>query len=123
MILISGQHVGGFYLMYIMLALPHGGVHAVSALLGTILLFFAYYKFKRLKRYRIENILNLIALSLLLISITYFFKNDKAGYNEQTFTQPIPLFSLIIFGVLVIFFLIDNLSDNRVLRRSSERSE
>ena len=120
MILISGQHFGGFYLLYIMLALPNGGLHAISALLGTILLVVAYYKFRRLKRYRIENILNLIALSFLLISIIYFFKNDKTGYNEQTFSQPVPLFSLLIFGVIVIFFLIDNLADNTVVRRSKK---
>ena len=34
LILISGEHLGGFYLLYILLGLSHGAVHSLLAIDG-----------------------------------------------------------------------------------------
>lgn len=109
MILISGEHLGGFYILYILLALPHGGIHAILALAGIGILLASYYKFNRRKTYRIAFFLNIAGLALLFLSIYLFFFNDKQHYNWGTFEQTVPLISLFFTGLIAILFLIDNL--------------
>jgi len=108
-LLISGQHLGGFYLLYLLLALPHGGVHALLAVAGILLLLFNYVKFRRENKYIIEAILNFIGAGCLVFSLFLFFYNDKQGYNSATFEQLAPQITLILFGVLTITFLINNI--------------
>jgi hypothetical protein len=59
LILISGQYFGGFYILYLLLALPHGGVYAIVAAIGILILVLTYYTFRRRGHYRIEPILNM----------------------------------------------------------------
>ncbi len=98
--------------MYLLFALPHGGVHAILGLIGIFLILTSYYKFKRMKQYRIESYLNIVGLVLLLLSIVFFFYNDKDGYNYQTFDQTGPLVTMILFVVVSVFYLIDNLKSS-----------
>ncbi len=44
-ILISGEGFGGFYLLYLLLALPYGGIHSLLALIGIVLLLVNYNKY------------------------------------------------------------------------------
>jgi hypothetical protein len=113
-ILISGEHLGGFYALYLLLALPHGGIHSLLALTGIIILLTSYYKFKRKKIYRIEIFLNMVGLVLLFLSIYLFFLNDRQHYNYGTFEQTIPIFTLFFTGSIAILFLIDNLNMGHV---------
>ncbi len=108
MILISGESFGGFYLLYLLLALPNGGIHAILALLGIVLLLFSYHKFKRKKSYWMEPVINIIGAMLLVLSLFFFFFNDQ-GYNDSTFHQALPLTTIIIFSLLIISFLADNI--------------
>jgi membrane-bound ClpP family serine protease len=110
MIMISGQHLGGFYLLYLLLALPHGGIHALLALFGVMLLLISYNKYKRKKLYLIENIINVIGIILLILSLYLFFYNDKEHYNYSTFYQLLPQITLIIFSIIAVVFLFDNLT-------------
>ena len=110
MIIISGEHLGGFYALYILLALPHGGVHALLAVAGIIILLFGYHKFKRRKIHRAEILLNLTGLLLLFGSLYLFFADDRSHYNWGTFEQAVPVASLFLCGAVAIVFLIDNLS-------------
>ena len=117
LVLISGEHFGGFYLLYILLALPHGGIHAILATLGIIILIYSNYKYKREFSFLIEPILNITGAILLLFSLGLFFYNDKGQYNYGTFFQMIPLISLALFGLLSIGFLANNVL-NMMLRHS-----
>ena len=107
-IMISGQHLGGFYLLYLLLALPHGGVHSLLALLGIVLLLISYNKYKRKKIYLIESIINMVAIILLILSLFSFFYNDKEHYNFGTFYQIVPQITLVIFSIVALTFLLDN---------------
>ncbi len=105
LILVSGEHIGGPYALYILLALPHGGVHAVLALLGTGLILLSYGKFHRQHKYLLEPLLNVFGVGSLLLSLYTFFVRSK-GYNDGTFDQAVPLVSLALFGLAAIGFLL-----------------
>lgn len=108
-ILISGEHLGGFYLVYILLGLPYGAVHSLLALSGVMLMLISYYKFKRNRLYVVESISNIIGLILLILSLFLFFYNDKDHYNIATFYDTVPQITLSIFAMLSVAFLLYNL--------------
>lgn len=107
-IMISGEHLGGFYALYILLGLYGAAVHSLLGVAGVAILLISYYKFKRKNQYLIEPLLNLIGLVLLILSLYLFFYNDKSHYNYGTFYQTVPLISLSLFGLLALCFFIDN---------------
>lgn len=107
-IMISGEHLGGFYLLYLLLALPHGGIHSLFALFGILLLLISYNKYKRKKIYLIESIINMVAIILLILSLFSFFYNDKERYNFGTFYQIVPQITLVVFSIIALTFLLDN---------------
>jgi len=107
-IMISGQHLGGFYFLYLLLALPHGGIHSLFALFGIVLLLISYLKYKRKKIYLIESIVNVVAVILLILSLFSFFYNDKEHYNFGTFYEIVPQITLVIFLIVALTFLLDN---------------
>lgn len=108
-ILISGEHFGGFYLLYLLLALPYGGLHALVAMSGIAVLIVAYLKFKRQNQYVIETIMNVLGAACLVVSLIVFFYHDQSNYNLGTFHQVIPKITLAVFGVLVIVFALYNI--------------
>ena len=109
LILISGEHLGAFYLLYILLALPHGGIHSLLAVAGIAIILFCNYKYKMDFKYLIEPLLNILGATLLILSISLFFYNDKDHYNYSTFYQILPMISLVVFALLITGFLIKNI--------------
>ena len=108
-ILVSGEHWGGFYLVYLLLALPHGGIHSIFAVLGVGMLLFSFHKYMRTKTFLIESVLNILGNLLLVFSLVLFFHNDREGYNAGTFEQAVPIITLILFSLISICFLVDNI--------------
>ncbi len=109
LVLISGQHLGGFYLLYILLGLPHGAIHSILAIAGIAIILFSNYKYKREFNYLIEPILNMAGVSMLSFSLLVFFVNDEERYNYSTFDQTVPVISLILFGIVALCFSLNNL--------------
>lgn len=109
LVLISGQHLGGFYLLYILLGLPHGAIHSILATAGIAIILFSSYKYKREFNYLIEPILNMTGVTMLSFSLLVFFVNDKERYNYSTFDQTVPVISLILFGIVALSFSLYNL--------------
>ena len=104
LILINGENIGGFYLLYILLALPHAGAHALLALAGVALLLFSYGKYKGASKYLIEPLLNVVGVFLLYLSLwLFFFKTWE--YNDGTFRQVIPVASILLFVLISLSFL------------------
>ena len=107
-ILISGQSFGGFYLMYLVMALPGGAGFSIVAAIGIGLIIFNLLKLKRSKQYRIEAIVNIIGACLLILSLIMFFHNDKNNYNQQTFYQVVPMLTIMLFIITTVCFVINN---------------
>ena len=109
LVIISGEHLGGFYLLYILLALPHGGIHSVLAVVGIIILLFNHYSLRdRLNLYT-GIVLNFVGSLLLFLSLYYFFINDRHHYNYGTFYQTVPLITIVLFVLLLVSFCGANL--------------
>src|SRR6266498_1117768 len=109
LILIRGEQIGGFYLWYLLLALPHGSVHAVTGFLGIVILLFNGIKSKQLSRDALTACINLLGGSLMWLSLFLFFYNDKSNYNISTFYELVPLIALLIFVSISICFFVDNI--------------
>ena len=100
-VIISGQSIGGFYIWYIMLGLPHGVLHSILGLTGIILVLTGTIKK--------SSILYLAGPLLMVASLMRFFLQPGGSYNYQTFYQPIPLLLLIFFGTVSLTFIVQNL--------------
>lgn len=109
LILISGESFGGPYLLYLILALPHGGTHALLALAGVALILFSFAKYYHRGNFLIGPILNFAGLFCLIASLYNFFILDKAKYNYSTFEETVPILSFILFGFLALLFILDNI--------------
>jgi hypothetical protein len=107
-ILISGEDWGGFYLTYLLLALPHAGIHALLAVAGLLILASSRLKFKDAKKQVIEPLLNITGAVCLVLSLYVFFHNDRSGYNNGTFEQFLPLITVLLFGLITIGFVVFN---------------
>lgn len=99
MLLISGENLGGFYLMYLLMALPHAAIYAMLGFAGLISMFAGYM---------IGTIINILkpvfyvsAEVLMVSSLFLFFKNSR-GYNDATFHQTVPLICFVLFGFCIL---------------------
>lgn len=108
-IVISGESFGGFYLLYLLLALPHGSLHSLLAVLGIVILISVYIKNGSGTNAATLVIINTTGVACLVSSLLIFFLNDKEGYNNGTFHQLIPLLSLIIFSFIAFGFMVLNI--------------
>ena len=103
LIMVSGEHIGGVYLWYLLLALPHGGLYAILAILGA-----AGLLWQSKGRY-LHPYIRCAAVVFLYASLFIFFYRSW-DYNEGTFSEVVPLvtmagfvlasLSLIIRGIL-----------------------
>lgn len=108
-LLISGKHFGGFYLLYLLMALPHGGVHALLALAGVGCLLLTH-KYCSWEHHGTIRLLGAIAgVALLVGSLFSFFNFKTTGYNECTFEQAVPIASFVLAGCLALLFLLFNI--------------
>lgn len=107
-IIISGQHLGGFYIIYLLIALPYFGIHSILALVGIILLLIIYHN-KKNRCFIIRPLINLVSVLMLIASIYMFFYNDKEHYNYGTFYQLVPQITLIVFSFIALSFIVRNI--------------
>ncbi|WP_018615712.1 hypothetical protein [Segetibacter koreensis] len=100
-IIISGEHVGNFYITYLLLALPHFSIYAITALAGIVLILITFHSKKTAVSVS-EPILNLLGVLLMLASIFTFFYTDYEHYNYGTFYQLVPQITLILFLLIAL---------------------
>ena len=101
LLIIEGSNFGGVYLLYLMLALPHGVPYAIVALLGLVFVFISYKTYRGRKR-MMNPIFNLVGLLLMISSLIIFFNTGQKG---ETFRLFIPLLTFILFGVSALSFI------------------
>ena len=109
LILISGEHLGGFYALYLLLALYYAGIHSLLGLGGIVVLIATRKRGVKNKENFWPNVLNIFGALLLIFSLVWFFYSDKDGYNYGTFYQFLPRLSLILFGLIAFLFIGRNL--------------
>jgi hypothetical protein len=107
LIMISGESFGGFYGLYILMALPTGGLHALLAVAG-ILILLINYNIQRNRMNPIRQVINLVAVLLLFGSLYYFFWADEQHYNYETFQQSVPVVTMALAAFVAVCFLIGN---------------
>lgn len=100
LLLISGESFGGFYVLYILLGLPHGSPDAIISTVG-IAIMLVGYKIYRTKFSPIKPLFYLVGIVVMILGLVSFFQTSK-GYNNQTFHQMVPLVSFGIFGFCVL---------------------
>lgn len=95
LVLISGEKMGGFYLIYLLLGLIGGYLHSFLAVAGVVAVLIAdRFKENRILRYLIK----LVGALLLPMSLLFFFQNDTAHYNWETFSRTTSQVTLVLFG-------------------------
>lgn len=110
LLIIEGAHFGGFYLLYLLLAIPHGATYAIMAIAGIILIVIAK-GFITNNSNKLRAVLYLLGLLIMNASLVLFFsRNEKTG-NMETFQGGVPLVSFIIFGLIMLCFLINIFMD------------
>lgn len=107
-ILISGEHWGGFYMLYLLLALPHGGLHALLGFAGVLMLVVAMNKKIQISRNKNSSLLRLFGVLFLIASLLSFFTQKGAEYNYGTFNQLMPVITLVLFIVLATCMVMNN---------------
>lgn len=118
-ILINGEGFGGFFLLYLLMALPYGAIHSLLALLSIVLLLVNYYKSKGKKESIVQCLIEISGIILLILSLFVFFYNDKQHYNYGTFYKLIPMITLILFAIISLLSIINNIM---VIYRISTRN-
>ena len=106
LLIIEGDNFGGFFVLYLILSLPHGALYAVLAALGIASLIVAF-NFKNNFRNWITAILYLFGYILMIVSLLVFFAK---GNKWESFTLGIPLMSFILFGLTSLFFLFNSIT-------------
>lgn len=107
-ILISGQHTGGFYIIYLVMGVLHGAVHALLGFAGIVLLLPGLIIEQR-KQASSIYLLNIFGTICMFLSLFLFFFMDEQQYNAATFYQVIPLCTIVLFCFLAVIFLTGNI--------------
>ena len=110
LLIIEGAHFGGFYLLYLLLAIPHGATYAIMAIAGIILIVIAK-GFITNNSNKLRAVLYLLGLLIMNASLVLFFSRDEKTGNMETFQGGVPLISFIIFGVIMLCFLVNIFMD------------
>jgi hypothetical protein len=100
LIIVSGESFGGVFLMYLLLALPAFSIHSVLGVAGLITI-----NLKSKSGSRTEWLI-LLGVLFMLSSICSFFLTDKQNYNRLTFVQVVPLVSISLFLLSILFLFI-----------------
>ncbi len=104
-LIISGESTGGFYILYLLIGLPHGVLHSLLGTAGVVVLILSLY----FKKSSVVASLGLVASGCFLLSLIRFFTQRGASYNYATFRQFVPLAILIVFLLCLLLFIFKQL--------------
>jgi hypothetical protein len=102
LLIIEGDEFGGFYLLYLVLSLPHLVPYSVLAAAGIAGLIIAF-NLGNEKYLFIKPFLYLFGFGLMVFSLILFFSK---GNKEQTFHLSLPLMTFVIFAISSLCFLV-----------------
>lgn len=103
-ILITGESIGGVYLFYLLLALPHGLVHSILGFAGVVFILVGYYKVNNNIIFR--KFVLILGVACMCLSLYYFFHNDTQNYNYGSFNTPAFWITFLLFVVSALVFVV-----------------
>jgi len=106
LLIIEGDQFGGFFMLYLLLALPHLVPYAVIAAVGMACVIVGF-NVNKPGRLHLKPILYLAGLCLMLLALVLFFGK---GNKWETFQYALPTISFIIFGLCSFCFLLNIVS-------------
>lgn len=101
-IVISGEHTGGIYLLYLAMGLPILALHSIVGGIGILCLLLSQYGRGR------SGLINILGMLCMIVSLFLFFLQPNGSYNYATFSQVVPMASLIVFSILAVVFIVVN---------------
>ena len=110
LLIIEGDNFGGFYLIYLFLAIPHGLLYAILSAAGIVLLICGCVTKLPFKR-----IVIIIGLALMVTALFIFFSR---GNKQETFAIGLPLLTFIIWIASGIALLVTRILNNLSLKQS-----
>jgi membrane-bound ClpP family serine protease len=111
-IIISGMHVGGPWIAYLLITLftsvfyPLPFIYALLGIGGLVL--YLIQPYRKLGGIYLQRITGLAAMYLSLI---LFFTGEGGAYNESTFREAVPLITLALFVLLSVWQIVLLISD------------
>lgn len=106
LLIIEGENFGGFYLLYLVLALPHGAPYAVISVFGITSIVIGF-NIQTQKVIHLKPFFYLIGFGLMLLSLIMFFAK---GNKWATFQLTVPLASFVVFALCSFCFLLHSIS-------------
>ena len=122
-IIISGMHIGGPWIAYLLITLftaafyPLSFAYAILGIGGLVMYLIRTYTFLGG-----EWLQKLIGLSAMWLSLIVFFTGKDADYNYPTFQETVPLISLGLFVGLSIWHFISLVKSWRELGRTAQNT-
>lgn len=105
LLVIEGDNFGGFYVLYLLLALPHAVPYSVIAAVG---IGFMVVGFNLQGTHRLiqKSALYLLGFVFMITSLVVFFAK---GNKWATFELTVPLLSFILLGLCSVCFIISTI--------------
>jgi len=103
LLIIEGEHFGGFYLLYLLFGLTYGAAFSLLFVSGALTLTI-YLNIKKWKTLPLKFLTKLVGFVLVLASIYIFFASSTID-QHTTFTDTIPVLSFCFFGISCLCFI------------------
>lgn len=100
--------MAGFYGRFLVMGFLQGHHFAVIGVGGVILILLSYLFFRA--RSHSSSLMYICGELIMVFSLLIFFQGNRWIYIYETFTKPIPLFTLIVFAFIAVRFLIYHLN-------------
>ncbi len=104
LVMIEGEHFGGFYILYLFFGLMYLAPFTLLAIAGITTIVIGYNL--KSEKQRVKSVLYLIGWLLFIASYLVFF-NDLKSNHRETFKTAVPILSFALFGLSSICFLIN----------------
>jgi hypothetical protein len=103
LLIIEGDHFGGFFILYLLLTLPHLVPYAVVSAFGIIGVVIGY-NIEKEKQLKLKLMCYFIGFCLMILALILFFAK---GNKWETFNYILPTVIFIIFGICGLCFLLN----------------
>jgi hypothetical protein len=97
-IIISGSYIGGQFIFFLYHAAQEGIAFAIIGLLGITLCLASLIVYK--------YALQLAGILMMLLSLVIFFWSPRWHNSSGTFSEPVPLATVILFLIISVLFIV-----------------